>query len=44
MRKYESVNVTKLAARRLASIIFNERCKVEIGDDEKANELLESVF
>ncbi len=43
-RKYESVNVTKLAARRLASIIFNERCKVEIGDDEKANELLESVF
>lgn len=44
MRKYESVNVTKLAARRLASIIFNERCKVEIGDDEKASELLESVF
>lgn len=44
MRKYESVNVTKLAARRLASIIFNERCKVEIGDDEKANELLERVF
>lgn len=43
-RKYEAVNVTKLAARRLASIIFNEGCKVEIGDDKKANDLLESVF
>lgn len=43
-RKYETVNVTKLASRRLASIIFNEGCKVEILDDKKANALLESVF
>ncbi|PXA16434.1 capsid protein, partial [Staphylococcus pseudintermedius] len=31
-REFKSLNVTKTAARRLASIIFNEKCKVTLND------------
>lgn len=38
-----SVNVTKMAARRLASIIFNEQCTITVGDD-KTNNLIGQVL
>ena len=33
-RDLMSINVTKMAARRLSSIIFNEQCTVTINDDQ----------
>ena len=44
-RKHElqSVNVTKLASAKLASLIFNEQCQVTVSD-ETANDFLDSVF
>ena len=42
-RELASVNVTKMAARRLASVIFNEQCTIT-ADDKTANDLLEEVF
>ncbi|WEV56140.1 phage portal protein [Ligilactobacillus acidipiscis] len=41
-RVLSSINVTKLAARRLASIIFNEQCKVVI-DDDSAQALFDDI-
>ncbi|KRL91858.1 minor structural protein gp61 [Limosilactobacillus equigenerosi DSM 18793 = JCM 14505] len=38
-----SINVTKMAAHRLATVIFNEQCTITI-DDEPNNELLADVF
>ena len=38
-----SVNVTKMAARRLASIIFNEQCTITVGDD-KTNNLIGQIL
>lgn len=38
-----SVNVTKMAARRLASIIFNEQCTITVGDDS-TNDLIGQVL
>lgn len=43
VRDLISINVTKMAARRLASIIFNEQCSVTVGD-EATNELVTQVF
>lgn len=45
-RDLVSINVTKMAARRLASIIFNEQCTVTINDDQAndANDLVNEVF
>lgn len=42
-RDLVSINVTKMAARRLASIIFNEQCTITLGDDE-TNELIGQVL
>lgn len=42
-RELSSVNVTKMAARRLASVIFNEQCTIT-ANDQAANDLLEEVF
>lgn len=39
----QSVNVTKLASAKLASLIFNEQCQVTVSD-ETANEFLDDVF
>ncbi|XJZ60252.1 phage portal protein [Lactobacillus delbrueckii subsp. bulgaricus] len=39
----QSLNVTKLASAKLASLIFNEKCKVSIGD-ETANDFLDEVL
>jgi A118 family predicted phage portal protein len=33
-RQFQSLNVTKTAARRLASIIFNEKCKITLRDPQ----------
>ncbi|EGP5600628.1 phage portal protein [Enterococcus faecium] len=52
-RPFYPLNITKTAARRLASIIFNEKCKISIAAleeeaeesfIEEANELLEEIF
>lgn len=42
-RQMYTVGITRMAARRLASIIFNEQCKVTV-DDEQANNVIEQVF
>lgn len=42
-RDLMSINVTKMAARRLSSIIFNEQCTVTVNDDQ-TNELVNEVF
>lgn len=42
-RDLVSINVTKMAARRLASIIFNEQCTITLGDAD-ANELIGQVL
>lgn len=42
-RQLQAVNVTKLASRRLASLIFNEQCEIKV-NDSKAQKLLDSVF
>ena len=39
----QSVNVTKLASAKLASLIFNEQCQVTVSD-ETANDFLDGVF
>lgn len=50
-RPFYPLNITKTAARRLASVIFNEKCKISLispegheEDLEEANELLEEIF
>lgn len=42
-REMSTLNVTKLASKRLASIIFNEQCEISIGDDQ-LNELLNQIL
>lgn len=42
-RQLNSLNITKMTARRLASIIFNEGCEVTV-DDKDANEVIQHVF
>lgn len=42
-RDLVSINVTKMAAHRLASIIFNEQCTITLGDP-KANKLIGQVL
>lgn len=42
-RDVRSINITKMASRKLASIIFNERCSVTV-DNEQAQALLDQIF
>lgn len=42
-RKLRSLNIAKMAARRLASIIFNEQCDISLSD-KKANDLITDVL
>ena len=42
-REMSTLNVTKLASKRLASIIFNEQCEISIGDDQ-LNGLLNQIL
>lgn len=43
-RELSSLNVTKMASRRLASIIFNEQCTVTVNNDDPAHELIDHVL
>ena len=42
-RKMSTLNVTKLASKRLASIIFNEQCELSL-EDAKLNKLLADII
>lgn len=42
-RKLNSINVTKMASRRLASLIFNEQCSIKV-DDNQLQDLLDTIF
>lgn len=42
-RDLMSINVTRMASRRLASIIFNEKCSIMV-DDDTANDLLIQIL
>lgn len=42
-RQYKAINVDKMASRRLASLIFNEQCQVNV-NDQSAQKLLDDVF
>lgn len=42
-RKLNSINITKMASRRLASLIFNEQCSIKV-DDDQLQSLLDTVF
>lgn len=42
-RELSSVNVTKMAAHRLASIVFNEQCAITVGD-ESTNGFISNVL
>lgn len=42
-REFKSLNITKTASRRLASIIFNEKCKVALKDKEEQAEASKSI-
>ncbi|WP_232625283.1 hypothetical protein [Pediococcus pentosaceus] len=39
-RKFEYLNVVKLASRRIASIVFNSKCDIAINSDQSTNDLL----
>lgn len=42
-REMSTLNVTKLASKRLASIIFNEQCEISLGDNQ-LNKLLNQIL
>ena len=42
-RKLNSINVTKMASRRLASLIFNEQSTIKV-DDNSLQDLLDTIF
>lgn len=42
-RKYNTLNLTKRASQRIASIVFNEQCKISF-DNENLNEYLNQVL
>lgn len=42
-RKLNSINITKMASRRLASLIFNEQCSIKV-DDDQLQALLDVIF
>ena len=42
-RELHSINITKLASRRLASLIFNEKCSIKVNDNKTQN-FLDGIF
>lgn len=42
-RSYSSLNVSKVVARKLAKLVFNDGCTIGV-DNDKADEFLKSVF
>lgn len=43
-RQYSSINVTKMAARRLASVIFNEQCSIAVSGNDNVHALIDQVL
>lgn len=43
-RQFRSLGLTKMAARRMASLIFNEQCTVSVSGDPNAEKLINDVF
>jgi len=44
VRPFHSVNITKVLARKLSKLIFNDGVKITIMDDPKADEFIKNVF
>lgn len=42
-RPFHSLNVSKVVAKKLSKLVFNDGCDISL-DDEKANKFLQSVF
>ncbi|MGR3742125.1 phage portal protein [Companilactobacillus sp. DQM5] len=46
-RPYMTINMMKVVVKRLASLLYNEQCRIKVGDDEKfkdANDFIENTF
>ncbi len=46
-RPYMSINMMKVVAKRMASLLYNEQCRIIVGDEEKfkdANEFIQATF
>ncbi len=43
-RPFEYLNVAKLAARRIASIVFNSKCTIAINGDDQTNTWINQVL
>ncbi|WP_459127662.1 phage portal protein [Latilactobacillus curvatus] len=46
-RPYMSINMMKVVAKRMASLLYNEQCRIIVGNDEKfkdANEFIQQTF
>ena len=43
-RQFRSLGITKMASRRLASLIFNEQCTIAISGNKEAQALIDRVF
>ncbi len=43
-RKFEYLNVVKLASRRIASIVFNSKCDIAINNDQSTNDWINQVL
>lgn len=42
-RDFHSLNVSKVVARKLSKLVFNDGCSISV-DDEKANKTLQEIF
>lgn len=46
-RPYMSINMMKVVAKRMASLLYNEQCRINVGGDnefEDANEFIQATF
>lgn len=43
-RPKNTINMTKTAARRIASVVFNEKAEIHVKDNDKADAFLNQVF
>ncbi|WP_373711842.1 phage portal protein [Jeotgalibaca porci] len=46
-RPYMSINMMKVVAKRMASLLYNEQCRINVGGDDKfkdANEFIQQTF
>lgn len=43
-REYVSLNMLQVASKRMASLVFNEQCKINVGEDKKLKEFIDDVL